>query len=198
MSCGTTIRVLFSRALSHPKHSRPWLCRGRGCRGGRRERTHTANSMRVGRQVVRGWTFGRSQRQRQTLIQRAILCLSQQCSASGARWLASSTTTGANLQCGRTLAGGARGRSWSMSRITRALCVCMQQGRYIAHKFENGWEVGVIKAFDKEGPHAGKFSVKYKDDPNWWTHSLLREGYGKDNHWVLLRLLSRDSASSHL
>jgi hypothetical protein len=22
--------------------------------------------------------------------------------------------------------------------------------------------------------------MKYKDDPNWWTHSLLREGYGKD------------------
>ena len=62
----------------------------------------------------------------------------------------------------------------------------MQQGRYIAHKFEIGWEVGVIKAFDKKGPHAGKFSVKYKDDPNWWTHSLLREGYGKDKHWVLL------------
>ena len=36
----------------------------------------------------------------------------------------------------------------------------MQQRRYIAHKFESGWEVGVIKAFD--GPHAGKFSVKYK------------------------------------
>jgi hypothetical protein len=50
----------------------------------------------------------------------------------------------------------------------------MQQGRYIAHKFESGWEVGVIKAFDKKDPHAGKFSVKYKDDPNWWTHSLLR------------------------
>jgi hypothetical protein len=46
----------------------------------------------------------------------------------------------------------------------------MQQGRYIAHKFESGWEVGVIKAFDKKGPHAGKFIVKYKDDPNWWTH----------------------------
>jgi hypothetical protein len=40
----------------------------------------------------------------------------------------------------------------------------MQQGRHIAHKFESGWEVGVIKAFDKKGPHAGKFSVKYKDD----------------------------------
>jgi hypothetical protein len=43
----------------------------------------------------------------------------------------------------------------------------MQQGRHIAHKFESGWEVGVIKAFNKKGPHAGKFSVKYKDDPNW-------------------------------
>jgi hypothetical protein len=64
----------------------------------------------------------------------------------------------------------------------------MQQGRHIAHKFESGWEVGVIKAFDKKGSHAGKFSVKDKDDPNWWTHSLLREGYGKDKHWVLLGL----------
>jgi hypothetical protein len=93
----------------------------------------------------------------------------------------------------------------------------MQQGRYIAHKFESGWEVGVIKAFDKKGPHVGKFSVKYKDDPNWWTHPLLREGYSgwrihcgvevtelstnkqhtlsrKDKHWVLLGLPSRDSA----
>ena len=25
-----------------------------------------------------------------------------------------------------------------------------------------------------KGPHAGKFSVKYKDDPNWWTHSHNR------------------------
>jgi hypothetical protein len=43
-----------------------------------------------------------------------------------------------------------------------------------------------------------KFSVKYKDDPNWWTHSLLREGYGKHQHWVtvLLRFVSRDSAWS--
>ena len=60
------------------------------------------------------------------------------------------------------------------------MCVCAQQGRHIAHKFESGWEVGVIKAFDKKGPHAGKFSVKYKDHPNWWTNSLLREGCGKD------------------
>jgi hypothetical protein len=26
----------------------------------------------------------------------------------------------------------------------------MQQGRHIPHKFESGWEVGVIKAFDKK------------------------------------------------
>ena len=45
----------------------------------------------------------------------------------------------------------------------------MQQGRHIAHKFESGWEVGVIKAFDKKGPHAGKFSVKYKDHSNLRT-----------------------------
>ncbi len=50
----------------------------------------------------------------------------------------------------------------------------------------------MIKAFDKN-PHAGKLSVKYKDDPNWWTLSLLREGYGKDKHF-LLGLQSRDSA----
>ena len=73
--------------------------------------------------------------------------------------------------------------------------MCVQQGRHIAHKFESGWEVGVIKALDKKGLDASKFSVTlYKDDPNWWTHSLLREGYGKDKHWVLLRFLSRDSA----
>ncbi len=50
--------------------------------------------------------------------------------------------------------------------IVDVLWQCMQQGRHIAHKFESGWEVGVIKAFDKKDPHAGKFSVKYKDDPN--------------------------------
>jgi hypothetical protein len=59
---------------------------------------------------------------------------------------------------------------------------------------QSGWEVGVIKTFDKKGHHAGKFSVKYKDDPNWWTNSILREGYGKDKHWILLGLPSRDSA----
>jgi hypothetical protein len=46
------------------------------------------------------------------------------------------------------------------------LCVRVQPGRHIAHKFESGWEVGVIKVFDKKDPQAGKFSVKYKDDPS--------------------------------
>ena len=72
---------------------------------------------------------------------------------------------------------------------------CVQQKRHIAHKFEGGWEVGVIKTIDKKGHHAGKLSVEYKDDPNWWTHSLLCEGYGKeDKHLVVLGLPSRDSA----
>ena len=37
------------------------------------------------------------------------------------------------------------------------LCVRVQRGRHIAHKFESGWEAGVNKAFDKKGPDAGKF-----------------------------------------
>ncbi len=68
----------------------------------------------------------------------------------------------------------------------------VQEG--LAQKVKQDGRLGVIKAFDKKGPHAGKFSIKYKDDPNWWTHSLLqkkREGYGKDKHYVLLRLQRR-------
>jgi hypothetical protein len=61
-------------------------------------------------------------------------------------------------------------------------CNCTATEKASHTRFESGWEVGVIKAFDKKGPHAGKFSVKYKDDPNWWTHCLLREGYGKEKH----------------
>jgi hypothetical protein len=52
------IHVLFSRALPHPKLSSPWLCRGRGCKGGRLEMTHTTNSVQVERQIINGWTFG--------------------------------------------------------------------------------------------------------------------------------------------
>ena len=35
--------------------------------------------------------------------------------------------------------------------------------------------------------------MKYQDDPNWWTHSLLREGYGKDKQ-VLLGLPTQTAA----
>ena len=45
------------------------------------------------------------------------------------------------------------------------VCACNRKGTS-PHKCGSGWEFGVIKAFDKEDPHAGKFSVKYKDDPN--------------------------------
>jgi len=53
----------------------------------------------------------------------------------------------------------------------------------------------VIKVFDKKGPRAGKFSVKYKDDPSWWTHSLLREGYGKDKQERVCCLLVLNSVT---
>jgi len=39
----------------------------------------------------------------------------------------------------------------------------LQQGifqQYIAHKFESGWEVGLIKAFDRRA-----LIIKYEDDP---------------------------------
>ena len=159
MSCGTTIRVLFSRALSHPKHSRPWLCRGRGCRGGKGgEDSHC--KFNAGWKTGRPWLDFRQVATTTTdldspgnsVIVTAMFC--KWCEMDGFKHN-NRGKPGANLQCGRTLAGGARGRSWSMSRITRALCVCMQQGRYIAHKFESGWEVGVIKAFD-EGPSRWK------------------------------------------
>ena len=71
----------------------------------------------------------------------------------------------------------------------------VEQGKTITHKFESGWEVGVVKAFDKQGPHKDTFSVKYRDDKNWWTHSLLREGYGQDKNWVLLKLSGRNVSS---
>jgi hypothetical protein len=79
------------------------------------------------------------------------------------------------------------------------VCVCVRATgkahRSQVREWVGGWSYQcVIKACNKKGPHAGKFSVKYKDDPNWRTHSLLREGYGKEKHWVLLRLLSRASA----
>ena len=69
-------------------------------------------------------------------------------------------------------------------------------------KFNAGWKTGrpwldFRKVTTTDHDSAGNsvlFSVKYKDDPNWWTHSLLREGYGKDKHWVLLGLPSRDFA----
>jgi hypothetical protein len=51
---------------------------------------------------------------------------------------------------------------------------CISEGASHTGSRVPGWEVGLIKAFDKKGPHAvGKFSVKDKDNPNWWTHSLF-------------------------
>jgi hypothetical protein len=58
----------------------------------------------------------------------------------------------------------------------------------IAHRFDIGWSVGVVKTYSAKGPYAGKFDVKYKDDRNLYTHELLLERYGVDKDWVLLNL----------
>jgi hypothetical protein len=36
------------------------------------------------------------------------------------------------------------------------VCVCVQQGRHIVHKFERGWQVGVIKAYDTSSSVDGR------------------------------------------
>ena len=42
-------------------------------------------------------------------------------------------------------------RHYDSSAVLTGPGTVLQQGKYIAHKFESGWEVGVIKAFE-EGP----------------------------------------------
>jgi hypothetical protein len=113
------------------------------------------------------------------------------------RWCSSTLHIGWGLCDRLCLILVCRGR-YGLGGVT---CVCMLQGRHIAHKFESGWEVGVIKTFDKKGPHAGKFSVKYKDDPNWWTHSLLPEGYGNNPQvisiWYTLPRIPNGTKNHH-
>jgi len=42
---------------------------------------------------------------------------------------------------------------------------------------------GEIKTFDKKGLHAGKFSVKYKGDINWWMKVYRVKQYAKSERW---------------
>ena len=47
--------------------------------------------------------------------------------------------------------------SWEANLHFLKFVVCVRAtGKVHAHRFESRWEVGVIKAFDKKGPHAGK------------------------------------------
>ncbi len=41
------------------------------------------------------------------------------------------------------------------------------KGRLIAHKFNTGWAVGVVKSVEKKKSVAGQFAVKYMSE----THS---------------------------
>ena len=39
---------------------------------------------------------------------------------------------------------------------------CCTEGRFIAHKFNTGWTVGMVKSVEKEKSVAGQFAVKYE------------------------------------
>ncbi len=60
--------------------------------------------------------------------------------------------------------------------------------RLIAHKFNTGWAVGVVKSVEKKKSVAGQFAVKYMSETYSWTSKLNREDYGVDKYWILLLL----------
>ncbi len=103
MSCGTSIRLQFSsKGPAISKAVKTNAVQVERLEGGKKGAdSHRPDSKSLGRRGVRGWSFGRSKLQ--TLCQRAILCLSQPCSASGARRLASIATKGANHYCGQVM-----------------------------------------------------------------------------------------------
>ena len=63
------------------------------------------------------------------------------------------------------------------------------KGRLIAHKFNTGWAVGVVKSVEKKKSVAGQFAVKYRSETYCWTQKLNREDYGVDKYWVLLAVV---------
>ncbi len=59
----------------------------------------------------------------------------------------------------------------------------------IAHKFNTGWVVGVVKSVEKKKSVAGQFAVKYKSEAYCWTKKVNKEDCGLDKDWVLLPVL---------
>ena len=58
------------------------------------------------------------------------------------------------------------------------VCACNREGTsHSSSRVDGRLESSRLSStsfFDKKDPHAGKFIMKYKNDPNWWTHFLLR------------------------
>ena len=65
------------------------------------------------------------------------------------------------------------------------------KGRLIAHKFNTGWAVGVVKSVEKKKSVAGQSqaAVKYRSETYRWTQKLNREDYGVHKYWVLLSVV---------
>jgi hypothetical protein len=57
------------------------------------------------------------------------------------------------------------------------------KGRLIAHKFNSGWAVGVVKRVEKKQSVAGQFAVNYMSETYCWTQKLNRKDYGVDKYW---------------
>jgi hypothetical protein len=66
--------------------------------------------------------------------------------------------------------------------------------RFIAHRFQTGWEVGGVRLVEKRGANQGSFCIKYKTDKNLWLHELRKEDYGADKVWVLLNIPGKEKS----
>ena len=61
-------------------------------------------------------------------------------------------------------------RHYDSSAVLKGPGTVLQQGKYIAHKFESGWEVGVIKAFE-EGP--SRWQVQRSTGFCWGSRAVI-------------------------
>ena len=62
------------------------------------------------------------------------------------------------------------------------------KGRLIAHKFNTGCAVGVVKRVAKK-KSCWPVCSKYRSETYCWTQKLNREDYGVDEYWVLLAVV---------
>ena len=70
----------------------------------------------------------------------------------------------------------------SVRNVTVVVNIRTLKGRFIAHKFSNGWAVGMVKSVEKKKSVAG-LAVKYKSDSLKRIAELKNET-GKFTGWT--------------